>query len=269
MPDLQKTLNQAVRNILTALVRTLLRNGMAYGEFDQIARKVFADVAFRDFAPSGKKQTVSNVAILTGLNRKEVKRMLEIDENQSETGERQYNRSIRVIGGWINDPDYLRVDGVPRDLAHDGDVSFSSLVRKYSGDMPVAAMQNALTKSANICMTDDNHVRLLSHAYLPANDPIEHITILGVDAGQLIDTIDHNIIADAGDLRFQRKASSHQVSVDTIPAVKRFLARKGQAFLEEIDHYLTEHESEDGENTELSIGVFYHQSPMDEQDDKS
>ncbi len=266
MSTIQKALHHTVRNILTALVRTLLRNGMAYGEFDQIARKVYADVAFRDFAPEGKKQTVSNVAILTGLNRKEVKRMLEIDENQSETGDRQYNRSIRVIGGWINDPDYLRADGVPRDLILEGDFSFSSLVRKYSGDMPVAAMQRALTKSANICVTDDNHVRLLSHAYLPSDDQIEHITILGVDAGQLIDTINHNIIADTEGLRFQRKASNHQVSVDAIPAVKRFLARKGQAFLEEVDHYLTEHESESGETSELSISVFYHESEPSQKD---
>jgi hypothetical protein len=69
-------LHQAVSNILTALARTLLGNGMAYGEFDQIARKCFADVTFKDFAPTDKKKTVFNVAIVTGLNRKEVKRML-------------------------------------------------------------------------------------------------------------------------------------------------------------------------------------------------
>jgi len=266
MSQIQKTLHLAVRNILTALVRTLLRNGIAYGEFDQIARKCFADVAFKDFAPSGKKQTVSNVAIITGLNRKEVKRMLELDGDQADPAKRQYNRSIRVIGGWINDPDYLRTDGLPRDLAYEGDHSFSTLVRRYSGDMPVAAMQKALTKSANICMTDDNRVRLLSHAYVPSDDPLENITILGVDTGQLIDTINHNMTADTEDLRFQRKASNHQVSVEAIPGMKRFLQRKGQSFLEEVDHYLTEHETEDGETIELSVSVFYHQTPSDKKD---
>jgi len=266
MPNIQKSLHQAVRNILTALVRTLIRNGMAYGDFDQIARKCFADVAFKDFAPTGKKQTVSNVAIITGLNRKEVKRMLELDEEQADTGNRQYNRSVRVIGGWINDPDFLREDGLPRDLNYDGERSFSTLVRKYSGDMPVAAMQKSLTKSANICMTDDSHVRLLSHAYVPADDPLEAIDILGVDTGQLIDTINHNMTATTENLRFQRKASNHHISADAIPGMKRFLQRKGQAFLEEVDHYLTEHEIEDGETTELSVSVFYHEAPSDKKD---
>lgn len=267
MPDIKQTLNNAVRNILTALFRTLLRNGMAYGEFDQIARKVYADVAFSDFAPTGKKQTVSNVAILTGLNRKEVKRMLELDNDQPDKTSRQYNRSIRVLGGWINDPEFLRADGLPRDLPYEGDNSFSSLVRKYSGDMPVVAMQKALTKSSNICITEDNQVRLLSHAYLPSDDPVEYINILGIDARQLIETINHNIIADSDDLRFQRKASNHQIPNEAIPAVKRFLARKGQSFLEEIDHYLTEHESEDdSDSAELSIGVFYHESIPDKKE---
>ena len=66
-----------------SLVRTLLRNGISYGEFDQVARKYFVDVAYRDLAPAGKKQTVSNVAILTGLNRKEVKKLSELDLEQS------------------------------------------------------------------------------------------------------------------------------------------------------------------------------------------
>jgi len=269
MSTMQKTLHQAVRRILTALVRTLLRNGMAYGEFDQIARKCFTDVAYRDFAPSGKKQTVSNVAIVTGLNRKEVKRMLELDADQTDTGDRQYNRSIRVIGGWVNDPDFLRTDGQPRDLPYEGAQSFAALVRKYSGDMPIVAMQEALVKSGNISFSDNNHVRLLSHAYVPADDPMENITILGVDAGQLIDTINHNITAPGDDLRFQRKASNHRVSVAAIPLVKRFLARKGQAFLEEVDHYLSEHEKDDGETSELSVSVFYHESLADEQDPES
>ena len=123
------------------LVRTLLRNGLSYGEFDQVARQCYVDVAYRDFAPAGKKQTVSNVAILTGLNRKEVKKLAERDLEQPSSENRQYNRVVRVLGGWINDARYLRSDGIPRDLDYDGLDSFSDLVKRYSGDMPVAAMQ--------------------------------------------------------------------------------------------------------------------------------
>ncbi|MDH3222062.1 MAG: DUF6502 family protein [Gammaproteobacteria bacterium] len=257
---MQEILQNALRNILTAIVRTLLRNGMSYGEFDQVARKCFVDVAFGDFAPANKKQTVSNVAILTGLNRKEVKKLHEQDAAGAEADGRQYNRVVRVLGGWINDSRFLRKDGNPRDLDYEGKDSFSELVRQYSGDMPVAAMQKVLTGSGNIELTDGNKLRLLSHAYLPSDDPVEKLTILGVDTSQLIETIDYNLTAAEEDLRFQRKASNPKIASEAIPEIKQFLRRKGQAFLEEVDLYLTQHETDDDSGMKLSVGVFYHES---------
>ena len=246
---------------MTPLVRILIRNGISYGEFDQIARKTFADVGFRDFAPPRKKQTHSNVAILTGLNRKEVKKLCEQNERNFEEDSRQYNRVVRVLGGWINDRRFLREDGNPRDLAPEGENSFATLVRQYSGDMPVAAMQKVLLASGNIKFAEGGEIRLLSHAYLPSNDEAEKLVILGNDAGELIDTIDFNLSASREDLRFQRKASNPQVAVSSVPEIKQFLRRKGQAFLEEVDLYLSQHETSDvDKKAELSVGVFYHEN---------
>jgi hypothetical protein len=239
---------------------------MSYGEFDQLARKCYVDVAWREFAPAGKKQTVSNVAILTGLNRKEVKKLSELDLAQSGNATQQYNRVVRVLGGWINDSRFLRRDGVPRDLEYEGEDSFGELVRHYSGDMPVAAMQKVLLGSANIRFTDDGRVRLMSHAYLPSNDPVEKLGILGIDTSQLIDTIDHNLTSTEDALRFQRKASNTRVARDAIPQLKQYLNRKGQAFLEEIDLYLTQHETDEDTTAEISVGLFYHESDCDDQD---
>jgi len=83
MQTIRQALSSTLNKILSALIHTLLRNGMSYGEFDQIARKVFVDVAYRDFSQPRKKQTVSNVAILTGLNRKEVKKLHESRDEET------------------------------------------------------------------------------------------------------------------------------------------------------------------------------------------
>lgn len=269
MQTIRETLNNTLGKILSTLIKTMLRNGMSYGEFDQIARKSFVDVAFKDFSITGKKQTVSNVAILTGLNRKEVKKLNELDADQSSTNTKQYNRSVRVIGGWINDTDYLRPNGSPKDLTMEGEHSFTSLVRKYSGDMPVAAMQKALTESGNISVGNEGKVRLLSHAYLPSDDPVEKLAILGTDTQQLVETINHNLTATQEDLHFQRKASNPRIPVNSIPAIKQFTQRKGQAFLEEVDLYLSQHESEEEDTVELSVSLFYHESTPDDKEPSS
>jgi hypothetical protein len=258
---MQTTLSNTLRKILMSVLPILLRNGMSYGEFDQLARKCFVDVAFRDFPPEGRKQTLSHVAIVTGLNRKEVKKLYEYDADHGEQGAQKYNRAVRVLGGWLNDPRFLRKDGNPRDLEPEGEGSFSELVRSYSGDMPVAAMQKVLTQSGNIGVTDGGRLRLLSHAYLPADDPEEKIAILGSDTSELIETIEFNMTAPEEALRFQRKASNPRVAVASIPEIKQFLRRKGQAFLEEVDLYFTQHEARDDEpGAELSVSVYYYES---------
>jgi len=268
-----KTMNDilitAVRKTLSALIRILLRHGMAYGDFDKIARQCFVDVAYRDFKTKGKKQTVSNVSILTGLNRKEVKKLHELDDASRAQIASKYNRCVRVIGGWLNDERYLNEHGLPIDLDFDGDVSFASLVKKYSGDMPVVAMEKALLKSENIGVEGDK-VRLLNHAYLPSSDPVEKLIILGADASELIGTIDHNLSAKKADLLFQRKASNAYVDVDAIPKIQQLLQKKGQAFLEEIDWFLSQHENKKDteKQTKVSVSMFYHDNKRDSQHEK-
>jgi hypothetical protein len=123
-----------------------------------------------------------------------------------------------------------------------------------------------LLASANIKFNDDGRVRLMSHAYLPSDDPAEKLTILGNDCSELVETIDFNLTATADELRFQRKASNPRIAPDSIPEIKQFLNRKGQAFLEEIDLYLSQHETDKNPAAELSIGVLYHESNIDNQD---
>ncbi len=265
---MQAKLQNSLRKILRAIIKILLRNGVSYGEFDQIARQSFVEVAFRDFVPSGKKQTISNVAILTGLNRKEVKKLHDTEEQGGDSG-RQYNRVVRVLGGWINDPRFLRKDGNPRDLDYEGENSFSELVRQYSGDMPVAAMQKVLTNSGNIGFSDGNRVRLLSHAYLPSDDAEEKLAILGSDTAELIETIDFNLTAAQQDLRFQRKASNPKVAPGAIPEIKQYMRLKGQAFLEEVDLYLSQHETNDDSSVEIGVGLYYHEAEVEDTDQKS
>jgi hypothetical protein len=261
MPTFKSPLQQAVLKILTALVRILMRNGMAYGEFDQLVRKSFVDVAFDEFGVEGKKQTASNVAILTGLNRKEVTKFRDIDSQaSSSTNSRQYNRLVRVLGGWVNDPAYLDQNGNPRDLDFEGNASFSELVKNYSGDMPVVAMQKALTQAGNISVLADNKMRLLSRAYLPTDEAPEKLTILGTDTRQLIQTIDHNLTSPADALRFQRKASNRSVHPESVPVIEQYVKKKSQTFLEEVDYLLSQHETDRADSAELSIAVFYHQS---------
>lgn len=263
--NIQQALSRAIIKLLKPLVRILLRNGMAFGTFSDLAKKVYTDVAFDEFNLDGKKQTVSRVSILTGLTRKEVKRLHELETPESNTEEKRYNRAIRVISGWLNDPQYISDEGIPLPLYIDGEhPSFSSLVKSHSGDVPVQAILNELIAASSVEQRE-NMVFLVRHAYIPAGDKIENIHILGSDAAEMIATIDHNLTHDSNDLRFQRKVSNQKISTESLAAFKKISTKESQILLERLDQWLTDHEQDkDDEKTtsaRVSLGIYYYDEP--------
>jgi len=268
---IQKTLTRAIHTLLRPLVRILLRNGIAYGSFAELAKKTYVDVAFEDFAPQGKKQTVSRVSALTGLTRKEAKRLHEMGQDAPDLSQQRYNRAIRVISGWLNDAEFHDPSGQPLALPVDGERgSFAALVKRYSGDMTTQSMLAVLTAAASVAR-DDDRVRLIQRAYLPGKDPADKLHILGSDTGELIATIDHNLVSGADHLRFQRKVSNHRVRAEALPEFRALSSRKAQALLEEFDAWLAKHEVAAGEQDDdqgryVSLGIYYYENPEHEED---
>jgi Family of unknown function (DUF6502) len=269
--DIQQTLSHSVLAILKPLVRILLRNGIAYGSFAELAKKVYVDVAFEDFSPDGKKQSISHVSAMTGLTRKEAKRLHELEQTDSNESKQRYNRAIRVISGWLNDAGFHDRRGKPAILPLDGDhASFAALVKKYSGDITPKAML-AVLKTAHSVEIKGDMVRLVAHAYIPGNDVVDKITILGTDTAELIATIDHNLVSSDDDLRFQRKVSNRYVRADAVPRFQALATKRSQALLEKFDSWLAENEidpddPDSNQGRYVSIGIYYYENSSDNEE---
>ena len=264
-----KTLTTAIRQILRPLVRILLRNGISCGSFEEMVRKSYVDEAFAQALRNNSKATISSVSAETGLSRKEVKRLTEADLNDSKNTEQKYNRAIRVISGWLNDPQFAYEEGNPRALSMDSsDASFANLVKQYSGDIPTKAMLNLL-ESSDCVEIKDGLVHLVRNAYVPGSDPEEITRILGKDTSQLINTIDHNLTCDEKSKWFQRKVSNPRVPVDALPAFKEFSRKRSQTLLEELDAWLSQNEADDNTDSRYaSMNIYYYEQDTEE-DQKS
>jgi hypothetical protein len=57
--------------------------------------------------------------------------------------------------------------------------------------------------------------------------------------------------------RFERSAVNDQVAAGALPEFKAVLEREGQAFLERLDAWLTEHQATDGKSIRLGVGVYH------------
>lgn len=264
---LQLALAAAISRILRPLARVMLNHGMAYGTFAELARKAYVEEGLEHIERSGKRPTVSAVAALTGLTRKEAKRLRENSPADNAESSMRYNRAIRVISGWVNDRRFHDENGEPATLPFDGPgASFSSLVREYSGDITPVAMLTVLESSRNVA-TVEAGIALMERAYIPMSTPLEKLNILGTDVGELIGTIGHNLEVEPGRRFFQRKVSNTLVNAAAVPEFRKFSNRKSQELLEEYHAWLTEHEvnasrDDPDQATYVAIGIFYTEHPQ-------
>jgi len=271
--DKQKILHSALARLLTPLVRLMLRNGVTHGVFEEIARKVYVDVAEKDFSLDNKKQTTTRISTLTGLNRKEVARLQQMDADNTDYSLKEQHRVARVIFGWINNPSYLQTDGEPKALSFDKDeLNFSTLVKQYSGDMTPRAIFDELKAKGVIQVDDKGLIQLLQRAYIPTTSEVEKLKILGVDVNGLINTIDRNIYQTEKDPFFQRKVYYDNLPEEALPLIKKLVSSRSQALMEEVNRLMAEYDRDANPNSmgtgkhSAGLGIFYFENDDESQE---
>jgi len=268
-----RVLYAAIARILRPLIHILIRNGISYGTFADLAKWLFVDVAKREFAIEGRKQTVSRVSVVTGLNRKEVKRVSELPVPDDQASSERYNRAARVIAGWRRDTAFRGKNGVPAVLPFTGpDSSFQTLVKKYSGDMPFRAVLDELVRVGAVVHTDDDRVHLLLRAYLPTGDESMKIHILGTDVAHLIASIQHNLEPDEREPFYQRKVLYDNLPDDVLPNFRKLSAESAQKLLETLDTWLSARDRDSGPGVSgtgrniAGLGIYYFEEPYSDED---
>ena len=278
---LPRMLTRSVERLLAALFRVLLHHGMSFVAFEALAKRVYVDVALRDFGIPGKKPSISRAAILSGLTRKEVQRLVaepapDAAAEPAAGPAGRDNRAIRVLSAWTRDTDFADEDGAPRVLPlQEGAASFAALVRRYSGDVPVRAVLDELVRVGAVQRREDGRVELLQRAFLASGavDKIEH---LGTDVADLVRTIDHNI-EHGTDPRFQRRVMYHDMPPSVVAEFRKLSATQAMALLVKLDRWLAArsaaHEATDPDpkqaSVRLGMGIYYFEEALDSSEDRT
>ncbi|WP_341938052.1 DUF6502 family protein [Marinimicrobium sp. C2-29] len=260
----QKALTRAVYRVLRPMVRLLMRHGVSYRLFADIARHVYVDVARDDFSLPGRKQSLSRMAVLTGINRKDIAKLQDRPHPLSDAAEEKPTPAARVITGWLNDVRFHTNTGEPAELpveSQEDAPSFSSLVREYSSDVPVRALLDELVRIRAVVRREEG-VALMARGYIPVEDMQENIRIFGTAAADLMATMDHNIAKmDPGPF-IQRTVSYQNIPVELLERIRQRSARDGQAFLLQVNDWLAEYDqgpaSEPAQSrARVGIGLYY------------
>lgn len=272
MERVEKAISAAILKLLRPLVRILLRNGIPYRTFAELAKRVYVTLASEEFAIEGRKHSVSRVSVITGLSRKEVSRVRGLPAAEEDTSAQKFNRAARVIGGWVRDPRFTDAADQPKALPFENqDGSFTELVRSYSGDVPARAVLDELIRVGSVAVTPGGRIRLLERAYVPRTGEEDKIGILGTDVAELVSTIDHNLAPGKEPPRFQRKVSYDNLPAEAMDEIRALSARHAQELLELLDRRMAEHDRDASSGKggtgrmKAGLGVYYFEENVGEE----
>lgn len=266
--------------LLTPLARLALERGLAFGEAAELLKRAYVEAARRHFDVPGRKLTISRIAVLTGLTRKEASRLASKSSGDAETSDRgRVNRAARVLAAWAREPDYLDGRGAPASLRFEADgeaPSVVELVRRHGADVPPRAVLDELIRVGAVRELKDGRFKPIERAYVPQTDDAEKLTILGTDVADLISSIDHNLTELDEQPYFQRKVAYDSLPPEYLPALREIVRHEAQSLLGQLDREMARHDLDLNPDpkrkagdpvSRAMVGIYYYEDEHHEDDE--
>lgn len=238
---------KSCRHLLKPILNFLLRNGVTWKEFSEISKDMYVEVARQEYGIQGRPTNNARVAVLTGLSRREVARVRDkLLAGDDSPDQRQGNRISQILTGWHVDQEFINATGKPKVLAAVGEVgSFSSLLKRYAGDLPHVSLKKEMLQLGLIEQKKDGCLKVLQRDYVYAALDPDIVRQMSVALHDHAATLDHNLDPGHGEIRrFEGMADNAQVSARFAKSFARLVENRGLEFLQQMDGWLASHETE-------------------------
>ncbi len=166
-----------LRHLLRPLVRLLLRRGVTFPVLAELLRGLFVEVASRDLLSDPRQRTDSRISLLTGVHRKELRRLREQEEGAPAVPA-VVTLSSQIIARWLGLPEYsngTEPRPLRREAAQEGEPSFDALVRSVTSDVRPRAVLEEFLRQGLARLDGEGRVRLNVAAFLPRQGSQEQL----------------------------------------------------------------------------------------------
>ena len=254
------TLKTAVLAILRPLVRYLIGQGWNYGALAEALKMVYVAEASQHYGEAdGRTLTDSRVSLLTGIHRKEVKRLRLLLEEHGERPMLRHGANIaaQVVAAWVSMADYADPAGQPQPLPlrSEASPSFEGLARRVKADMRPRAILDELGR-VGVAEEKEGIVRLLRHAYISAL-PEDRVAFLGENVGDHLRSAVHNL--EGGEPFLERALYFDALPAAVLEEARPEIYRMSERLLREAHQRLSAAESPEGPRRRLRLGVYYYE----------
>ena len=188
---------KALRQVLRPLVKLMLSRGISCPFLTELLKQVFVEVAERDFTLDSRALTDSRVSLITGVHRKDVRR-LRHGLPGAETDNATASLGAQIVAAWNGLPRYCDATGQPKPLAlniNDGEeVSFEALVSGISKDIRSRAVLDEWLRLGVARLDAQNRVCLNAGVFVPEQGLEEKAFFFGHNLHDHAAAATHNVL---------------------------------------------------------------------------
>jgi hypothetical protein len=260
---------KTLATVFQPLVRLLVEHGISSPETERLFRAVCVREVAKTIAGRGKRPNVSRVALVTGVDRGEVTRILN-RQPKGEAAETSRHRVNRVLAGWHSDGDFSSA-GRPRMLpvkARDCKRgSFWALARRYAPGVYPGLILSELLRVGAVERLGDGSLRAVTRQYRAAEFSQESVSEIRARVSDLMQTLLNNA-AESGWPRICRNVEVADIDPKFLPLIRKMFADRSEATLSSVQEELRsvrwKRSDPAGQGVRVGLTVFTHEEWQEE-----
>lgn len=259
----------ALRRVLQPLVRLLVGQGITYPFLTEVLKSVYVETAAKEFTVGGKLATDSRLTLLTGVHRKDIRRLRRETPPAVEPTPAM-TLGTQIVARWLGHSAYLDRSGHPRALprtpSKGGAESFAALAEKVSQNVRPRSVLDELTRLGVVEVDADDMVHLVTSGFVPGKEVDAKAFYFG-------EALHDHLAAGVHNLEGNRPAClERSVYYDELSpaAVEKLQAKSEQLsmqVLQEINRDGMALEADDppapGKRMRMRLGVFFYAEPVE------
>jgi hypothetical protein len=258
---------KAARRMLRPLVRLMMRSGVTFPVVADTLRRLFVEVALQDVLTDPKARTDSRISILTGVHRKEIKRLRETPPDPDGVPD-VVTLASQIVGRWVGSPIFADEAGRPRPLTRSGQadqsgdgLSFDMLVGSVTRDIRPRAILDDLLSHGVVSMDADDRVQLTADAFIPRPGREEQLFFFGRNLHDHVAAAAANITAPETPPYLDRSVHYDGLTADQSEALRGYAHEVAMRALLEVNRKaleLTDGDAPapDGEQMRINFGIY-------------
>ena len=263
----------ALRRLLRPIVGLLVDHRITFPLLAGLLKEIYVDVADREFTLADRPQTTTRVHLLTGVHRKDVKRLRE-EGADADVAPQTASLGALLVSRWMGEAAYRdsrgRPQPLPRLASAGGPASFEGLVESVSKDVRPRAILDEWLRLGVARLDTEDRVVLNAHAFVPEKGFGEKAFFFGRNLADHAAAGVHNLRGESPTLP-DRSVYYDGLSPDSVAELRELAERLGMDALLSVNERALALQRRDASQPEavrrMNFGIYFFETQQADEDE--